>query len=107
MTVDDCRKPEAGYGAVHQFPELNCAPLPLPPGDRYMAPQDSQTLNPPREEPVAEAQPEDFFALETFVGCPHCGCPVDARAVAARICRELAQTVFDRLNDGAQAIELL
>lgn len=47
------------------------------------------------------------IALDIYVGCPHCGGPVDVSASVARACREMAELVFDRLNDGALAIELL
>jgi hypothetical protein len=45
--------------------------------------------------------------LDAFVGCPHCGGPVDVSAPVARTCREVAQIIFDRLNDGETAEQLL
>lgn len=47
------------------------------------------------------------IALDAFVGCPHCGGPVDVSAPVARTCREVAQIIFDRLNDGETAEQLL
>lgn len=69
-----------------------------------------QTLDDVRQEalePGAVPLQETLIGLDAFVGCPHCGNPVDIRAPVARGCRELAQIVFDRLRDGAPAIELL
>jgi hypothetical protein len=54
-----------------------------------------------------DEDPATHLAEDAWIGCPHCGCPVDVSAQIDRELKWLAEGVYDLLDEGTPAADLL